>query len=274
MQEARDFKAECDAVAEVIADLPDSAFDERTQFLDWTIGDVVGHLYVWNIAAGLTLQSRDLFKTFIDYIFSNYGTSGSSLEVQYKYIDAFLGGARGKALFNLWCEDYPRLAADFEGADPERRVAWAGPDMSARSKVIARQMETWAHGQEVFDVLGLDRSDGDRIKNIAHLGVTTYSWTFRNREIVPPQPKPYVRLTAPSGAMWEWNEPQEQNYLEGAATEFCQVVTQTRNIADTQLKVVGEQASAWMAVAQCFAGAPKDPPAKGLRHKAIQTVSR
>lgn len=272
MQEAQDFKAECDAVAEIIADLPASAFDIRTQFMDWTIGDVVGHLYLWNLAAGLTLQSRSAFKTFIDYILANYGDGGSSLEVQYKYIDAFVGGARGKALFDLWYEDYPRLAAKFEAADPDQRVAWAGPDMSARSKIIARQMETWAHGQELFDVLGVERTHADRIKNIAHLGVTTYGWTFRNRETEPPQPKPYVRLTAPSGTIWGWNEVQEGNRVEGDAVEFCQVVTQTRSITDTRLKVVGTPALAWMAIAQCFAGGPKDPPAKGQRHKAANPL--
>jgi len=29
--------------------------------------------------------------------------------------------------------------------------------------------------------------------------------------------------------------------------------------------VVGEPAEKWMAIAQCFAGDPKDPPAKGDR---------
>lgn len=41
--------------------------------------------------------------------------------------------------------------------------------MSARSCITARQMETWAHGQEIFDALGVVRRDGDRIRNVAHL---------------------------------------------------------------------------------------------------------
>jgi hypothetical protein len=32
--------------------------------------------------------------------------------------------------------------------------------------------------------------------------------------------------------------------------------------------VKGETAQRWMAIAQCFAGPPNDPPAKGTRHKA------
>jgi len=54
--------------------------------------------------------------------------------------------------------------------------------------------------------------------------------------------------------------------VAGDATEFCQVVTQTRNVADTRLDVKGETAVRWMAMAQCFAGPPEDPPEPGTRH--------
>jgi len=52
---------------------------------------------------------------------------------------------------------------------------------------------------------------------------------------------------------------------EGSATEFCQVVTQCRNIADTSINVIGEAATKWVNIAQCFAGSPETPPAKGKR---------
>ena len=61
------------------------------------------------------------------------------------------------------------------------------------------------------------------------------------------------------------NEERDGHLIEGSATEFCQVVTQVRNIADTRLKVVGEPARLWMSVAQCFAGPPNSPPAPGTR---------
>lgn len=81
-----------------------------------------------------------------------------------------------------------------------------------------------------------------------------------------PAPAPYVQLTGPSGAVWEWNAPQDANAVHGSAVEFAQVVTQVRNIADTDLQVEGAAATNWMAVAQCFAGQPETPPAKGSRH--------
>ena len=68
--------------------------------------------------------------------------------------------------------------------------------------------------------------------------------------------------------MWTWNEPSDSERVEGDATEFCQIVTQVRALGDTQLKVVGEVAERWMSIAQCFAGAPEDPPAPGTRFTA------
>jgi uncharacterized protein (TIGR03084 family) len=129
----------------------------------------------------------------------------------------------------------------------------------------ARQMETWAHGQEIFDLLKIERKHTDRIKNIAVIGIKTFGWTFVNRGLEVPGDIPYVRLTAPSGAIWEWNEPDEHNRIEGSAVAFCHVVTQGRNIADVNLTVVGDTAERWMAIAQCFAGGPEDPPKPGER---------
>jgi uncharacterized protein (TIGR03084 family) len=179
----------------------------------------------------------------------------------------WLQGLRGRALLETWRDFYREMAGHFGEADPKRRVKWAGPDMSVRSSISARLMETWAHGQEIYDILGVERVNGDRIRNIAHLGMNTFGWTFANRGLDVPTVRPYVRLTAPSGDVWEWNDPNEADRVEGDASEFCQVVTQVRNVADTKLSVVGETATRWMSIAQCFAGAVADPPPPGTRFR-------
>ena len=91
------------------------------------------------------------------------------------------------------------------------------------------------------------------------------SWTFSNRKIDPPGNVPYVKLISPYGEIWEWNEENEESSIIGSAIDFCQVVTQVRNIRDTNLTLIGEAAKKWMDIAQCFAGAPVDPPKAGKR---------
>jgi uncharacterized protein (TIGR03084 family) len=174
-------------------------------------------------------------------------------------------------LRDIWLDEAKKLASLFAVADPKSRLPWVGPEMSARSSITARLMETWAHAQAVYDILGVDRQDEDRIGNIVRLGVNTYEWTFRNRREVPPGPMPSLMLTAPSGTIWRYGEGDDM--ISGKATEFCQVVTQTRNVADTSLRVTGDIATRWMEIAQCFAGRPVDPPPAGTRFRTCKIAT-
>ena len=44
--------------------------------------------------------------------------------------------------------------------------------------------------------------------------------------------------------------------MRGSALDFCLVVTQRRNVADTALVIEGPEAAEWMSIAQAFAGPP------------------
>ena len=261
--EALDFKAECDQIHALLKTQDETVFNKVTLFKDWTIGDVIRHLHLWNIAADMSLNNPDAFSKFVDQTMTQMGAGMSHLEFQTNY---FIGQSSAD-IFATWAEYYPDMADRFHAADPDMRVKWVGPDMSVQSSIIARQMEHWAHAQAVFDALGVDRVNADRVKNVAHIGVTTFSWSFRVRGETPPAPKPFVKLTAPSGAVWTWNDEQSDNRIEGSAVAFAQVVTQCRNVADTGLIMTGDIAADWMAHAQCFAGRSETPPAQGMRHK-------
>lgn len=263
MMEAGQFRAECDQIRDLLAGYGPEVFDRVTLFKNWTIGDIIGHLHAWNIAANLTLTDPKAFSEFVGIAMGSLGQGKSHPEFQ----EVYFAGKSDDEIFSDWKSYYPDMAERFLEADPEMRVKWVGPDMSVRSCIIARQMEHWAHAQAIFDVLGIDRENADRLKNVAHIGVTTYSWSFKVRGETPPAPKPFVKLTAPSGEIWTWNEPQEDNRVEGSAESFSQVVTQCRNVADTDLQCVGQTAVDWMANAQCFAGDAETPPAPGTRYK-------
>ena len=177
------------------------------------------------------------------------------------------GHLAGARLFETWTQAATRLADRLASLGPDARLKWAGPDMGVRMFVTARQMEVWAHGHDVYDVLGLDRAPTDRLENIAVIGVRTFGWTYVNRGLPVPSAVPHVRLGAPSGAVWEWNEGSAGGSVSGSALEFCQVVTQVRNVGDTALSVSGKTAQEWMSIVQCFAGPPNDPPPAGSRFR-------
>lgn len=261
MQQAQDFLEESEALYALVAPLADSEFDQKTDFKDWTLSNVFRHLHIWNRAADMSLNDEKAFLEFYEELGKHIAAGGTLMEFEKNW----LNGISGQALIILWRDFYLKMAQRFAEADPSSRVKWAGPDMSVRSSITARLMETWAHGQEVYDLLGVERKDTDRIRNIVVLGVNTYGWTYKVRGEQAPSLKPCLKLVAPSGELWTYGEPDDNEIIEGRATEFCQVVTQVRNVADTKLKVTGRNATDWMSKAQCFAGGSQAPPAPGTR---------
>jgi uncharacterized protein (TIGR03084 family) len=137
--------------------------------------------------------------------------------------------------------------------------------MSARSKVTARIMETWAHGQDVADTLGIRREPTDRLRHVAHIGVTTFGWSHVNRGLEVPDTPVRVELTGPSGDLWTWGPEDAAQSVRGPAEDFCLVVVQRRHVEDTSLAVSGDVARNWMLIAQAFAGPPVTGPGPGER---------
>jgi len=70
--------------------------------------------------------------------------------------------------------------------------------MGVQMFTTARYMETWAHSQEVYDLVGVERSYTDRIKNIADTklavsGPVATQWMsiaqcFAGGAVDPPKP--------------------------------------------------------------------------------------
>lgn len=259
-----DYRAEADELAAMLRTRPDADYERVTGFKGYTINDVLRHLHQGEHMGQLSTAGETEFRAWYDARQQRRASGVSTRD------DARLqfGHLSGRALLDSWEPAVAALSARLGTLPPDSRLPWAGPGMGVRMFATARQMEIWAHGQEIYDVLGLDRAPTDRLRNIATIGVKTYGWTFANRKLPLPGDAPYVRLEAPSGAVWEWNAPTSTNAVTGAALDFCQVVTQVRNVADTRLTVVGEPARSWMAIAQCFAGPPETPPAPGARRKA------
>jgi uncharacterized protein (TIGR03084 family) len=264
-----DFRAEADELDRLLSRLSESDFRRTTAFKGWTIDDVVRHLHFGDIMAMTSLSNPAAFKALIADVRGRKAAGMTTREETCERLGS-LGG--GHALRRLWRAHLEELCAALAARDPDERLTWSGPDMGVRMFTTARQMETWAHGQEVFDAAGLDRAPTRRLRNIATIGVRTFGWTFANRGLPVPGEAPHVRLDGPAGDVWEWNTPQPANSVSGSALEFCQVVTQVRSIADTRLAVTGAPAQAWMAIAQCFAGPPETPPAPGTRRRAAVPI--
>ena len=120
----------------------------------------------------------------------------------------------------------------------------------------ARLMETWAHGQDVADALGVERVPTARLRNIAHIGVRTRDFAFVANELEPPADPFLVELVGPDGGVWTWGPADAAQVVRGPAVDFALLVTQRRHLDDLALDAVGDDAARWLGIAQAFAGPP------------------
>jgi uncharacterized protein (TIGR03084 family) len=261
LQQAVDFRAEADALHALLVTLNEADWARATLFKGWTVNDIVQHLHEGDLMAAASVAGSDPFARMRAETQALRDSGMSRLEAtRHRF-----GPLNGTLLLDRWYAQMAALCDSLAALPADTRLKWAGPDMGVRMFTTARQMETWAHGQAIYDLMGVTRSATERLRNIAEIGVRTYGWTFANRGTPVPGPAPYVRLTTPSGGVWDWNNSSDDNRVAGDALDFCQVVTQVRNVADTGLTVIGEPARIWMSLAQCFAGPPENPPAPGTR---------
>lgn len=263
MEQAKHFLEETDLVHDLVSKINEADFERETLFKKWTINDILVHLHFWNMGADLSLNRPDEYDKMMKQFFDAIQT-GNLRQHENAVVHE-----RGKALLEMWYELSKQVSDDFSTVDPKQRLKWAGPTMSALTCISARQMEVWAHGQAIFDLLGKEREEDDRIKNIVILGINSFAWTHQVHKLEMPDAMPFVKLMSPSGKQWSFGEENDSQYIEGAASDFAKVVTQTRNIADTDLSVTGEAAKNWMRHAQCFAGPAEMPPAPGLRKRNL-----
>lgn len=256
-----DLLAEYRDLAALCATLTPAQWHEPTAFYDWSAWDEVAHLAYFDETGLQAATDAPAFARGAAELNRLMAQGGQISAVAREHF----GTLDGTALLRRWRDLYEALAGALAELDAKARLPWYGPPMSARSFATARLMETWAHGQDVWDVLRRERPATPRLKHIAHLGVTTFKWTFQNRGRDAPAILPHVDLEAPDGSRWTWNEPSAEHFVRGTAADFCLLVTQRRHVDDTALQCSAGPAHDWLLIAQCFAGPPADGPAPGVR---------
>ena len=140
MQQAHDFREECDVLAELLEPLAQYDCARPTKFKDWSADDVLTHLHFFNVAADLSLTDVDAFDDLFAKLFKAMGEGTGGLAFSH----AWLGDVRGRTLFKMWRDFYPGMAERFAAADPEARLKWAGPDMSVRMSITAPRFPSGA----------------------------------------------------------------------------------------------------------------------------------
>ncbi len=252
-------REECSELEDFLQTLSDEDWQLVTEYKNWTVADEVMHLHQIDNFGVVAVTNPDGWPDFVKSVRA-YQAEGAT---HFDKARENWGHLAPAELLALWSKGWRDLISKLEGVQGGGKLPWFGPDMRPESFAGARQMETWAHSQRIYDVLGKTREPKERIKAICELGVRTQGWTFANRKLERP-PVARVELTSPSGEPWVWN-PDADGLVKGTALDFALVVVQSRNYLDTGLQTEGDNARAWMEIAQCYAGVPANPPAPGTR---------
>ncbi|KOX24818.1 wyosine base formation domain-containing protein [Saccharothrix sp. NRRL B-16348] len=231
-----DLRAESQVLDDLVAPLDD--WSVPTPAEGWTIANQISHLRWTDRVAALAARDPDAFAEAL----------------RRAGLDALEEGAREPITLAEWRASRVEVAEALAALPPGVKMPWFGPSMSATSMATARLMETWAHGQDVADALGVTREPTDRLKHVAHIAVRTFGWSFVVHGQAAPQVPVRVELVAPDGGAWTWGPEDAENRITGPALDFCLLATQRRHRDDLAVTAVGEAAAAWLSVAQAFAG--------------------
>jgi uncharacterized protein (TIGR03084 family) len=245
-----DLAAEQQSLDDIVAGLPEDDWNAPTPAVGWSVLDQISHLAFFDEQARLAVTEAEAFAKSLAEIATDVGAfMARSID---KGRDL---GAAGVLLW--WRTERAGAAAGFEGLEPGVRIPWYGPPMSPASFVSARIMETWAHGQDVADALGVHREATPRLRNVAHIGVLARGYAYEANGMTAPEESVRVELDGPEGVKWTWNEDASAS-VTGDAYDFCLVVTRRRHPDDTDLVLEGDPAKEWMSIAQAYAGPPGD----------------
>ncbi len=245
-----DLSAEGDQLDALVAALPDTAergWRTPTPAAGWDVAHQVAHL-AWTDEVAVAAAA---------------GGAGWAAVLRAAGHDGYVDTAAARVaavpageLLVRWRTARAALPPVLRRVPSGGRLPWFGPPMSATSMATARFMETWAHGQDVAEGLGVELQASDRVRHVVHLGVRTRGFSYRNRGLEPPVADVRLRLRLPGGAVLEAGPEDAGQSVTGTALDFALLVTRRRHRADTGLVATGADADTWLDLAQAFAGPP------------------
>jgi uncharacterized protein (TIGR03084 family) len=232
----------------VVAGLDDAGWRRPTPAPGWTIAHQIAHLAWTDEQAVRAATNPEAFAGQVRQALAAGVTADSA---------AAEGAARPpRNLLRHWRAGRAALAEALANVPAGAKLPWFGPPMSAASMATARLMETWAHGDDVAETLGVPHPATDGLRHIAYLAVRTRDFAFTLHGQTPPSEAFLVRVSGPDGTVWTWGPDDAAQRVEGTALDFCLLATQRRNRRDTGLVATGPDADRWLDIAQAFAGPP------------------
>nr|MCW2728662.1 hypothetical protein [Aeromicrobium sp.] len=250
-----DLTAESLQLDQWVAGLAVSGWDTVTTPEGWTVTDQIAHLH-WTDTASLTaIHDPDAFGRMLKAASSDPTGFVDAQSAEVALIPA------GDLLL-LWREGRVDLDAALRDVPEGQKVPWFGPPMSPTSMATARIMETWAHGHDIGEALGITILPTARAKHVCHIGVRARGYTYLVRGEHDPGVDIRVELTGPDGDLWTWGPDDATERVTGSGHDFALLATRRRHLDDVDVRAEGDHAAHWLTIVQAFAGLPGADPVR------------
>lgn len=241
-----DLRTEQEALERLLLELKDAQWDLPTPAEGWSVKDSVSHI-------------AHIDEVAVQILRGDLSPLEEAKQVSMGFNDIGLRKGRSMSpdgILKWWREARFVMLEELSKRDPKERIPWFAMPMSAKAFATARLMETWAHGLDCFDAIGLSSQDTDRLRHVALLACLARPWAYRVNGLRVPQTPMRVELVLPSSALWTHGPEDAPDRIQGLAGEFCRVAVRRRHWLDTSLRAEGEEARRFLEIAQTYAGTP------------------
>ncbi|RIV40269.1 TIGR03084 family metal-binding protein [Micromonospora radicis] len=258
-----DLIADGEELDRLVADLDPAAWATSTPAPGWTIAHQIAHLAATFRLAALAASNAEAFQGVLSRLTPNFSAN----------VDAALAEFLAEpppVLLNRWRAERAGAERALGALAPDQVVPWLVRPLPAAVLAAAGMMETFAHGQDVADALGVRRRYTDRIGHLVAFAVRTWDFGYLARDMAVPEVEFRFALTAPSGQVWAFGPPDAAERISGPAVDFCLLVTRRRHRDDLALTASGEVAEGWLDIAQAYRG----PAGEGRRPGQFAAISR
>lgn len=244
----RDLTNEHDVLHSIVADLAENDWVKSTPAVGWSVRDSLSHLCYFDEAAALAASDPEAFELHKRQLQEEFRAR--------KEIDIALGRSMTdpRELLDRWQLGRRTFIEAVSKVAPKSRVPWYRLSMSPASMTTARIMETWAHGTDIRDALGLPTIPTSRLRHVCHIGYSARAYAFAVHEVDDPGDAVRLSVRGPEGVDWFWGPEDAANRITGDAIEVALIFTQRRHVNRTNVQATGSVATQWLSIAQAFAG--------------------
>ncbi len=250
-----DLAAESAQLDHWVAALPASGWATVTTPEGWTVAHQIGHLHWTDQASVLAITDVDEFGRRMAEGAANPAGFVDDAAAELSLVPA-------DELLARWREGRAALDAALRSVPDGQKIPWFGPPMSPTSMATARIMESWAHGHDIAESLGIAVPRTGRARHVAHIGVRARGFAYAVRGLELPIEDVRVELAGPDGDVWGWGPEDASQRVTGDGYDFALLVTRRRHLDDLDLHAEGDVAAHWLTIAQAFAGMPGNDPVR------------